>query len=330
MKYKLGKTATSRTRKKKIIEVNNSSISNECFADYLFQKGYSSTTVRSFTRELHRFMQWMERDNTEIENIGYNDITAYLQSFGSVSQQTKRCYLRGVKHYFDYLIAQEQRSDNPAAFIQLKGIKRRTLYDVLNRQELDNLYHQYKLPDEQSKEKNQNWFKSKMLAQQRNKVIVGCMLYQGLDAKDIHRLQVSDVKLKEGLLHIPGSRKSEARELKLEALQIMELMEYMLHTRKALLAFTGKTTEQLFISVGTSEGVGNMMSRLIKRLHQINPKVSSIKQIKTSVIVHWLKLYNLRQVQYMAGHRYISSTENYLVNEMDSMIEDIAKYHPIG
>jgi integrase/recombinase XerD len=66
----------------------------------------------------------------------------------------------------------------------------------------------------------------------------------------------------------------------------------------------------------------------MERLHSINPKVLSARQLKASVIVHWLKLYNLRQVQYMAGHRYVSSTESFLVNEMDEMIGDIEKYHP--
>jgi integrase/recombinase XerD len=32
----------------------------------------------------------------------------------------------------------------------------------------------------------------------------------------------------------------------------------------------------------------------------------------------------------MAGHRYVSSTEAYLVNDMDDLQEDINKYHPIG
>ena len=61
----------------------------------------------------------------------------------------------GVKQYFNFLIQQDERADNPAEFIQLKGLKRKTLYDILNRQELDNLYHHYKMPDEQSKDKNQ-------------------------------------------------------------------------------------------------------------------------------------------------------------------------------
>ena len=194
---------------------------------------------------------------------------------------------------------------------------------------MDKLYSSYTLPDENSKDKNQNWFKAKVLAQKRNKVIAGLMLFQSLDTKDLKLLAVNDVKLREGKLFIPGTRRSNERELKLEALQIMGMMDYLLTTRKELLKLTGKETGQLFISIGASDRFQNMMVYLIKKLHAINPKVTSAKQLKASVIVHWLKLYNLRQVQYMAGHRYVSSTEGFLVNEMDGMIEDIEKYHPI-
>ncbi len=54
-----------------------------------------------------------------------------------------------------------------------------------------------------------------------------------------------------------------------------------------------------------------------------------MKQLRTSVITHWLKNYNLREVQYMAGHRYVSSTEAYQINDLDDLIEDIGKYHPL-
>lgn len=331
-KIHLGKTATSRGRRKNIIEDagNKLKLPKDDFTKYLLQKNYSDTTIESFTGDVKKFKAWMEKESMEIENVSYNDITGYLQSFTGITQHTKGCYLRGVKQYFNFLIQKEERTDNPIEFIQLKGQKRKTLYDILNRQELDKLYSSYTLPDEESKDKNQNWFKAKVLAQQRNKVILGLMLYQALDARDLKLLTVNDMKLREGKIFIPGTRKSNERELKLEALQIMDVMEYLLTTRKELLQLTGKQSEHLFISIGTSERVANIMGYLVKRLSQLNKKVTSVKQLKASVIVHWLKLYNLRQVQYMAGHRYVSSTESFLVNEMEGMIEDIEKYHPIG
>jgi integrase/recombinase XerD len=331
-KIHLGKTATSRSRKKNIIEdvSNRIQLPQDDFTNYLLQKNYSDTSIESFIGDVKKFKAWLEKENMEIENISYNDMTSYLQSFGNIAQHTKGCYLRGVKKYFNFLVQKEERTDNPAEFIQLKGLKRKTLYDILNRQELDKLYNSYTLPDEQGKDKNQNWFKAKVVAQKRNKVILGLMLYQALDARDLKLLTVNDMKLREGKIFIPGTRKSNERELKLEALQIMDVMEYLLTTRKEFLQLTGKQSEHLFISIGTSERVANIMGYLVKRLNQLNKKVTSIKQLKASVIVHWLKLYNLRQVQYMAGHRYVSSTESFLVNEMEGMIEDIEKYHPIG
>ena len=67
----------------------------------------------------------------------------------------------------------------------------------------------------------------------------------------------------------------------------------------------------------------------IKKINQQNPKVIALNQLRTSVITHWLKLYNLRQVQNLCGHRYVSSTEGYLVNDLEDLSEEIEKYHPI-
>ncbi len=331
-KINLGKTSTSRTRRKEILEDVSSKLKlpADDFINYLLKKNYSDTTIGSFIADVKKFKAWLVKEDMEIENIGYNDITSYLQSFRNITQHTKGCYLRGVKQYFNFLIQQEERKDNPTEFIQLKGLKRKTLYDILNRQELDKLYSSYTLADETSKDKNQNWFKAKLLAQQRNKVVLGLLLYQGLDSKDFKLLTVKDIKLREGKVYVPGTRRSNEREIKLEAMQIMDVMEYLTKTRNEILKLTKKESEQLFISIGSSDKFNNILHYLIKSLRQINPKVTLFKQLRASVIVHWLKLYNLRQVQYMAGHRYVSSTEQFLVNEMDGMIEDIEKYHPIG
>lgn len=46
--------------------------------------------------------------------------------------------------------------------------------------------------------------------------------------------------------------------------------------------------------------------------------------------MYWLKHYNIREVQYMAGHRYISSTERYQQDDLESLHELIESLHPIG
>ena len=328
-KIRLGKTATSRTRNKKITDHTPIHAKDE-FMYYLLSKGYSERSAKSYYRDAKQFTSWLKKEMIKPDDVQYNDITAYLQGLGTLAQHSKGCYLRGVKYYFNFLIACGRRTDNPVEFIRLRGMKRKTLYDILNRQQLDSLYQRYSLPDENSSDKNQNWFKSKLLAQQRNKVILGLIVFQSLDTTDLKLLSVRDVQLKEGKIFIPGTRRSNERELKLESLQIMELVEYLFKTRNELLQLTGKHTERLFVSTGSGQELHNLMQGLIKHLHVTNPKVISIRQLRASVIVHWLKLYNLREVQYMAGHRYVSSTESFLANEMEEMTGEIEKYHPIG
>jgi integrase/recombinase XerD len=151
-----------------------------------------------------------------------------------------------------------------------------------------------------------------------------------MGTSELSRLTEKDIKLRDGKVYITGSRKSNERTLKLEATQIMDIMEYQLQTRKELLALTGKQTDNYFVSTGTSDKFNNMLQKLIQKLHKQNSKVTTVKQIRTSVITHWLKHYNLRQAQYMAGHRYVSTTEGYLVNDLEDLSEEITKFHPMG
>ena len=48
------------------------------------------------------------------------------------------------------------------------------------------------------------------------------------------------------------------------------------------------------------------------------------------LISWWLKNYNLRQVQYLAGHEYGNSTELYQLNNLDKLQEQMDKYHPLA
>jgi hypothetical protein len=41
-------------------------------------------------------------------------------------------------------------------------------------------------------------------------------------------------------------------------------------------------------------------------------------------------MYNLREVQYRSGHRYVISTEAYYVNDLEDLQDEIEKYHPMG
>ncbi len=333
MAIKLGKTKDSRTRKKKVTEdaelellqrLQNEKDQLE-FIKYLLQKGYSIKSGERYLKDVQLFKKWLNKENITEEAVSYNDITHYIQSKkGKVKQITIQTVLASLKQYYNYLQELGFVAENPTLNVQIKGIKRSILHNILSKQELEKIYFDYKLVP--AKAGNQSKIS---LSKKRNEIIISLLIYQGLNTSEIQRLTTKDIKLREGKIFINGGRRSNERTLKLEAHQILDIMEYTLQVRQTILSETKKETDLFFISQGSSYHLGNVMSKLMQQLHKQNKQVKSVKQIRASVITNWLKNYNLREAQYFAGHRYVSSTENYLINDLEDLQEDINKYHPI-
>lgn len=76
--------------------------------------------------------------------------------------------------------------------------------------------------------------------------------------------------------------------------------------------------------------IKNTLKYLIRALKQVNPNAKSAAQLRQSVIAEWLKVKGLRTVQYMAGHRYVSTTERYRANQLKDLQADLDQYHPLN
>ena len=343
---KLGKSRDSRTRGQKkepnlseeILWLKEKLKTEEIpFADYLIEKGYSIKSANRYLGDVQRYQRWAEQENIEIEGATYADVLHYIQSRRSkacgeqgrtISQRTQSNMLNSIKHYYQYLESSEQIAENPIREVKIRGIKRKRLYSILTKAQLEELYHNY--PTEiDSKQENQNWYKLSQLIQKRNKVILSLLIYQGLNATEICRMKISDLKLREGKVYVAGTRKSNERTMELEAVQVMDMMEYVLDTRKQLEKMRKIESESLFITGGKSKNLHNGLQSLLKKLQKQESQLKTLMHIRTSVITHWLKRYNLREVQQMAGHRFVSSTEAYKVNDLEDLQEDIEKFHPL-
>jgi integrase/recombinase XerD len=311
---------------------------NNTFKKYLEAKDLSKSTITHYNSYLMDFLAWLDIDNTEAENATAKEVTAYLNHLKKKGQDntTRNIRLNVIRQFFNYQIQQGQRENNPIQHLKIRGAKRKKLYPVLSIKELESLYHNYEIPKEEDPRQNRNWYAKYKLTRQRNKVILGLMIWQGLTTPEVNHLKTTDLKLREGTIYIAGSRKSNERILDLKPQQIIELMEYQHSTRAELLKYCKEQSDSLFIgapSAGKNTATGNdtenAWKALSKEVKKICPRFINFKQVRTSVITHWIGQYNLRQVQYMAGHRYVSTTEGYQLNNMEDLQEEIGKYHPI-
>lgn len=88
-------------------------------------------------------------------------------------------------------------------------------------------------------------------------------------------------------------------------------------------------SHQLFISMNGCENIKNSLYHFNQALRKLNPKYKNAAQLRQSVITEWLKEKDLRTVQYMAGHRYVSSTERYQTTNLEDLKEALNKHHPL-
>jgi len=271
---------------------------------YLESKGLSSQFIAAIQKGVLHFISWCDQEQIQPENATQTELISYIRQLQirKVKMHTIQGYLGHLKHYYKWLIATNQASENPAQHIQLKGIKRKTLHHIIPLPELEQLYQNF--PAEYK----------------RNRAMLGILIWQGATSGELQKLTANHLQLRAGNIKLPASKKSNERELQLHPSQILDLVNLQMQCQPE---------EKLFKTTNGGKHFSNVMAQLMGQIKAINPTIASAKQIRASVITHWLKIHNLRKVQYMAGHRYVSSTESYLINDLDDLQEDIEKYHPI-
>lgn len=282
------------------------------FEDYLKEQGLKPDTITQHRNYLSYFLSWTAEESFTLNQITYSEILDFadkLKQEGKSINLINRMLL-ALRYYFAYLNKEGITQTNPAAGITLKGTIRTIPHDLLSKEELEALYDNYEIKDERT---------------HRNKVILGLLVYQGLKREELETLRPEHLKLREGKIQIPAVSKNNGRTLPLQPHQILDLQEYLLLIRPKL----QDRSERLFTGRNDIESLKNSLLHLNHALRKINPKLKNAIQIRQSVTTEWLKEKDLRTVQYMAGHRYVSSTERYQTTNLEDLKEALSKHHPL-
>jgi site-specific recombinase XerD len=309
----------------------NTTYNYDKFREWLLLKKYSPASTATTIRITEYFRTWAESEGiTELEEICYQDAMMFMQwsSKHGASQKTIANYLIHIRKFYQFLISEGTVKENPVAHIKVQGIKRKVYHDILNDEELQKLYQEYPTTIEHEEGKNIPPQQKNILSIRRNKVILSLLVHQGLRVEEVAALRLQDLQLREGKVTVHAKRRTAARVMKLQSHQVYELMDYIHEIRKQFLEAHG-ATDKLFIQWKKGGNFYGITQGLLKTLRQINSRIKNLDQIRASVITEWLRQYDLRKVQYLAGHKYVSSTENYKANVIDELQDDITKFHPL-
>jgi site-specific recombinase XerD len=282
------------------------------FTTYLQEKRLSTATIHTYSTYIERFLNWLIEEGISAETFTYNDLLEfmrYCQNKG-VTKRSVHMILCIVRHYCNYLIVEKKRNDNPAAGVFIKGLVRKLPNNLLSMEDMEELYKNYQI---------------QLNVDASKKIMLGLMIYQGLTVAEVMKLQSKDIKLQDGKIFIKGTKRSNERLLELKALQITELQNYLNKNKfKDGAIFIEPRKKEI-----SERNINNRIQYMFIQLKQLNAKLISANQIRNSVITEWLRKNNLRQVQYMAGHKYVSSTERYQVNNLEDLQNELQQHHPM-
>jgi integrase/recombinase XerD len=307
---------------------------------YLKNKGFAEATILQHERNISQFIFWLSANSISLKQFKYSELVRFidltLNSLLILHKKRSRInrVLTSITYYFDCLSEKNPSVTNPAKNIRIRNNNKRLVHDLLDYNELINLYKQ------NNPETPRNF---------RNQVILGFLICQGFTVRELHNLKVSDIKLREGSILIRGDnakalrKGTTTRELPLEASQVIDILEYLNNIRPKILS--GKylitpgrkpgrnnrlrRTDQVLLSMNGSPYLKNSLHHLFLDIRKSNSQVISARQLRQSLIAHWLTKYNLRKVQYMAGHRYVSSTEWYKGSNLDELKREVNIFHPL-
>jgi site-specific recombinase XerD len=165
--------------------------------------------------------------------------------------------------------------------------------------------------------------------------MVSILFNQGVVTTEIERIELNDVDLTKASIKIRGGKRLNDRILPLKATQIGFFINYLQNTRPQLLEYQTKETEKLFLPLPAicykktiKEMERNVFKPITEQIKSIDKQFINFVQIRASIITFWVKSQGLRKAQHLAGHRYISATEKYQINNLDGLIDDINKMHP--
>lgn len=160
------------------------------FQDYLkIERGLSKNTIANYTFDIEKLCHFLNENQFTVSPISIDE-TIVQQFIYHVSKtanaRTQARILSGLKSFFNYLIFEDYRTNNPTDLIETPRIGRK-LPDTLSVHEIDQLIAAIDLSKPEG---------------HRNKAIIETLYSCGLRVSELVSLKISDLFFDEGFIKI--------------------------------------------------------------------------------------------------------------------------------
>ncbi len=293
---------------------------NDLLQDYQFylkiEKGLAQNSIDGYTRDISKLISYLELNAINISPVTINN--EHIQQFiydhsKKISARSQARLISGLRNFFNYLIFEGYRKENPTDLIESPKIGRK-LPDTLSLAEIDTLINAIALSEPQS---------------ERNRTILETLYSCGLRVSELINLQLSDLFFEEGFIRVIGKGNKQ------------RFVPINYQTQKFIKLYVENIRNHTKIQKGFEDTVflnrrGKNLSRvmiftIIKKLAikaGIKKKISP-HTFRHSFATHLLERgADLRAIQQMLGHESITTTEIYMHLDKSFLKEVVNTFHP--
>lgn len=287
------------------------------YCNYLrIERGLSDNSITNYRLDVVKLINFLGVKNIEVSPIQISE--EILQQFiyevaKVVNARSQSRIISGLRGFFNYLVFEDYRKDNPLDLIESPKIGRK-LPDTISTEEIDLLIATVDLSKAEG---------------ERNRAILETLYGCGLRVSELTELKISDLFFKEGFIKVTGKGNKQ---------RFVPVSDY---TQKFINIYKDEVRVHQKINKDASDTLflnrrGNQLTRamiftIIKRLAEkagIQKKISP-HTFRHSFATHLLENgADLRAIQQMLGHESITTTEVYMHVDRKHLREVMEQFHP--
>jgi len=280
------------------------------------ERGMSDNTVVGYEQDVNKLITYLDENSIDADpaDIGEETLQHFIyDSSKKANPRSQARLLSGLRNFFDYLIFDGKRKDNPTNLIESPKIGRK-LPDFLSTAEIDAILSVIDLSTPEG---------------ERNKVMLETLYSCGLRVTELITLQISDLFFNEGFVRVIG-KGDKQRYVPINEQNIRLIQLYLRHIRTAIPVQKGYE-DTVFLNRRGKQITRNMVFMIIKGLAQ---KAGIRKSISPHTFRHSFATHllengaDLRAIQQMLGHESITTTEIYMHLDRKFLKDVVEKYHP--